>query len=66
MLLDSNTFELLGNWEAPGNQTKFGYDFWYQPRHNVMITSEWGAPNKILKGFNPKDVEEGMCCNDMK
>lgn len=58
-LLDSNTFELLGNWEAPGHATKFGYDFWYQPRHNVMISTEWGTPKRLIPGFNPKDVEEG-------
>ena len=24
---------------------RFNYDFWYQPRHNVMVSSEWAAPN---------------------
>ena len=36
-----------------------GYDFWYQPRHNVMISSEWGAPSAFTKGFNPEDVAAG-------
>ena len=26
----------------------FGYDFWYQPRHNVMVSSEWAAPNTFM------------------
>ena len=36
-----------------------GYDFWYQPRHNVMISSEWGAPNCFTNGFKVEDVAAG-------
>lgn len=25
------------------------YDFWYQPRLNVMVSSEWGAPSAFTK-----------------
>ena len=57
MLLDGQTFRVKGTWEdMPG---PFGYDFWYQPRHNVMISTEWGAPWAIKSGFNPKHVAEG-------
>jgi selenium-binding protein 1 len=38
---------------------KFNYDFWYQPRHNVMISSEWGAPNTVSQGFKIDDVKAG-------
>lgn len=31
----------------------------YQPRQGVMLSSEWGTPNKIRKGFRPEDLEEG-------
>ncbi|KAI4793377.1 hypothetical protein KUCAC02_032764 [Chaenocephalus aceratus] len=44
VLLDGETFEVVGNWEHPGEAAPFGYDFWYQPRHNVMISTEWGRP----------------------
>ena len=37
---DPKTFEIKQRWE--GSKTRFGYDFWYQPRHNVMVSSEWG------------------------
>jgi selenium-binding protein 1 len=37
----------------------FNYDFWYQPRHNVMVSSEWGAPLTYSGGFNPADVAAG-------
>ena len=51
---------MIGSWEKSGQSTPFGYDFWYQPRHNVMISSEWGEPNTLLKGFNPVHVVEGI------
>uniref|UniRef100_A0A8C1SG58 Methanethiol oxidase n=1 Tax=Cyprinus carpio TaxID=7962 RepID=A0A8C1SG58_CYPCA len=59
VLLDGETFEVIGNWEQPGEAAPFGYDFWYQPRHNVMISTEWGAPKALGNGFNPADVRAG-------
>lgn len=59
VLLDGQTFEVVGNWEHPGEAAPFGYDFWYQPRHNVMISTEWGAPKALCDGFNPAHVAEG-------
>jgi len=50
---------VVGTWEKEGDAAEFGYDFWYQPRHNVMISSEWGAPWAIKAGFNPAQVAEG-------
>lgn len=58
MMLDQN-FEIAGNWTEDTGPMKFNYDFWYQPRHNVMVSSEWGAPNTVSKGFNPAEVAEG-------
>lgn len=58
LLLDEN-FDLAGRWEQPSEQMRFNYDFWYQPRHNVMVSSEWGAPNTFQGGFNPDDVAAG-------
>ncbi len=46
-------------WEAPGHSAPFGYDFWYQPRHNVMISSGWGEPEAFKDGFNPSHVNCG-------
>ena len=59
VLLDGETFEVVGNWEHPGEAAPFGYDFWYQPRHNVMISTEWGAPKALVDGFDPAHVEQG-------
>lgn len=59
VLLDGETFEVKGTWERPGGAAPMGYDFWYQPRHNVMVSTEWAAPNVLRDGFNPADVEAG-------
>ena len=37
----------------------FGYDFWYQPYHNVLISTEWGHPKSFFNGLDMKHVEEG-------
>uniref|UniRef100_W6NB72 Methanethiol oxidase n=1 Tax=Haemonchus contortus TaxID=6289 RepID=W6NB72_HAECO len=59
LLLDGQTFEPKGCWLHPKFSVPFNYDFWYQPRRDVMISTEWGTPNLIKQGFNPKNVEEG-------
>ena len=58
LLLNGEDFSIKGCWEGD-KPAPFGYDFWYQPRHNVMISTEWGAPSSIKGGFNPKHIEEG-------
>lgn len=32
-------------------------DFWYQPHHDVLVSTSWGAPAEIFKGFDPSKVE---------
>jgi selenium-binding protein 1 len=57
VLIDSE-FNIKGRWEKNNNATQFGYDFWYQPRHNVMVSSGWGEPNSFKHGFNPAEVPD--------
>src|SRR5262249_11429004 len=52
-------FEIAGRWEANLKGMNYNYDFWYQPRHNVMISSEWGAPTTTRPGFKLDDVKAG-------
>ncbi len=52
-------FEISGLWTKDTGAMKFNYDFWYQPRHNVMVSSEWAAPNTVSKGFKPAEVAQG-------
>lgn len=58
LLLDQD-FEIVGRWEKSTEGMHFNYDFWYQPRLNVMVSSEWAAPNTFSPGFKLKDVEAG-------
>jgi methanethiol oxidase len=58
-VLDARTFELKGRWENGGPHPQMNYDFWYQPRHNVLASSEWGEPNAYEKGFDLDDVAAG-------
>lgn len=59
VLLDSKDFHVKGKWNVEGHKTEFNYDYWYQPRKNVMLSTEWGTPNMIKTGFNPAHVGEG-------
>ncbi len=58
LLLDKD-FNIKGRWEADATGMKFNYDFWYQPRLNVMVSSEWSAPNTFRGGFKVEDVQAG-------
>ena len=58
LLLDEN-FDIAGRWEHDMTGMNFNYDFWYQPRHNVMVSSEWGAPKTYYPGFDLDDVKAG-------
>lgn len=58
LAIDPETLEIKGRWEREGS-SEYGYDFWYQPRHNVMVSTEWGEPSCFAGGFNPAHVAEG-------
>lgn len=57
-VLDAKNFDILGRWESDGSP-RFMYDFWYQPRQNTLVSSEWAAPNTFSPGFNLEDVSAG-------
>src|ERR671923_1112379 len=58
-VLDARTFEVKGRWENGGETPPFNYDFWYQPRKNALVSSEFGEPNAFEPGFDPADVAAG-------
>ncbi|AGY58781.1 selenium-binding family protein [Gloeobacter kilaueensis] len=58
LLLDER-FEIAGRWENKADAMRFNYDFWYQPRLNAMVSSEWGAPRTFYGGFALEDVTAG-------
>ena len=45
----SHLEQVKGTWNKPEDAADYNYDFWYQPRHNVLISSQWGAPKKFTK-----------------
>jgi selenium-binding protein 1 len=59
-VLDARTFEVKGRWEDGGDpHPRLNYDFWYQPRQNVLVSSEFGEPNAYEVGFDIDDVGAG-------
>jgi selenium-binding protein 1 len=58
-VLDGRTFEVKGRWENGGPRPPMNYDFWYQPRKNTLVSSEFGAPNAYEPGFDLDDVAAG-------
>jgi len=52
-------FEIVGRWENDISGMNYNYDFWYQPRHNMMVSTEWAAPNTFMPGFDLEDVGKG-------
>jgi selenium-binding protein 1 len=53
-ILDPETFDIRGRWEAERGPQHLAYDFWWHLGHDTMITSEWGTPNMVEAGVNPE------------
>jgi methanethiol oxidase len=58
-VLDAKTFEIKGRWENGEGRPELNYDFWYQPRKNVLASTEFGEPRAYEPGFDPDDVAAG-------
>ncbi|HXJ03998.1 MAG TPA: selenium-binding protein SBP56-related protein [Candidatus Acidoferrum sp.] len=54
LLLDHDSFDLLGRWEVHRGPQYLAYDFWWHLGHDTMLTSEWGTPNMVENGLNPE------------
>jgi selenium-binding protein 1 len=54
LVLDHDTFEVQGKWEADRGPQYLAYDFWWHLGHDTMLTSEWGTPNMVENGLNPE------------
>jgi selenium-binding protein 1 len=53
-VLDPETFQIKGGWEADRGPQYLAYDFWWHLGHDTMITSEWGTPDMVENGVNPE------------
>jgi selenium-binding protein 1 len=56
VLLDHDTFDVIGQWELDRGDQYFAYDVWWHLKHDTIITSEWGTPDMIEGGLNPEDL----------
>jgi len=59
LVLDHDSFEVLGRWEVERGPQQFAYDFAWHLGYDTMITSEWGTPNMIENGLNPELLVAG-------
>ena len=53
-VLDHQTFEVRGRWEADRGDQRLAYDFWWHLAQDVLVTSEWGTPDMIEDGLVPE------------
>ena len=53
-LLDHDTFDVIGAWEADHGPQHLSYDAWWHLNRNVLISSEWGTPSMIEDGVVPE------------
>ncbi|NXA56889.1 SBP1 oxidase, partial [Nothocercus julius] len=60
IVLDGESFELKGNWEKDCEVPPTGHDFWFQPRHNVLISSAGLVLKRAGPAFNPDDLHKGV------
>jgi selenium-binding protein 1 len=51
-VIDHDSFEVKGPWEADRGPQRLAYDFWWHLGHDVAITSEWGTPDMVENGVN--------------
>ncbi|XP_015595578.1 methanethiol oxidase [Cephus cinctus] len=56
--INSETLQVKGRWSKGDKQARFGYDFWYQPYHDILIGSEWGTPRVFKRGFEAGDAAD--------
>lgn len=54
LMIDPETFDIKGAWEADRGPQYLAYDFWWHLGHDTMITSEWGTPSMVEDGVNPE------------
>jgi hypothetical protein len=57
-VLDAETFEVKGRWEANG-APRWNYDFWYNPANGYLVSSEWASPSTFQDGFDLEHLAAG-------
>lgn len=58
LCINAETLKVKGTWTIGEKKAAFGYDFWYQPYHDVLVASEWGIPRVFKKGYTATDIAD--------
>jgi methanethiol oxidase len=53
LMLDHESFDVLGRWEMDRGPQYLSYDFWWHLGHDTLVTSEWGTPKMVEHGVQP-------------
>eukprot|EP00010_Vexillifera_abyssalis_P009494 CAMPEP_0201547668 /NCGR_PEP_ID=MMETSP0173_2-20130828/4156_1 /ASSEMBLY_ACC=CAM_ASM_000268 /TAXON_ID=218659 /ORGANISM="Vexillifera sp., Strain DIVA3 564/2" /LENGTH=454 /DNA_ID=CAMNT_0047956795 /DNA_START=93 /DNA_END=1457 /DNA_ORIENTATION=- len=58
-VLLNQDFDVVGTWQSKDSvgAPNMGYDYWYNLRSGIMVSSEWGVPKVFSKGFDPSTVK---------
>jgi selenium-binding protein 1 len=59
LLMDPESFEVLGRWEVDRGPQQLAYDFWWHLGYDTVVSSEWGTPNMVRDGVNPDILLKG-------
>lgn len=59
MILDHESFEVLGRWEVERGPQFLSYDFAWHLGYDTLLTSEWGTPKMVEDGINPDLLLKG-------
>lgn len=54
LVMDHESFEVLGRWEVDRGPQNFAYDMWWHLGHDVAVSSEWGTPDMFEDGLVPE------------
>lgn len=53
LVLDHDSFDVLGRWEVDRGPQQLAYDFAWHLGYDTLVTSEWGTPNMVEAGLDP-------------
>ena len=54
LVMDHESFDVLGRWEVDRGPQHFAYDMWWHLGHDTVVTSEWGTPDMFEEGLIPE------------
>jgi selenium-binding protein 1 len=54
MVMDHESFDVMGRWEVDRGPQELAYDAWWHLGYDTMVTSEWGAPKTFEEGLIPE------------